>query len=233
VAAKVQQINVASSVELENTILSYIAQGFVVSNRTTDKVTLFKKKEFNVVWAIIGFFLCLIPLLVYCIVYASQSDEMIVITVGTGAVAGQLGGEGVTWSDDRQWWWDGTKWRDASAEMPPNVRLSEDEQSWWDGKAWRPVQSGPSESQAAPASPPELPASASLPSPPPGTGESWLTDPSGRHPDRYWDGAAWTRWVRDKPGGTRSEDAPVPASAARVSDADSAPPDGDSARESS
>lgn len=211
-AAKVQQINVASPTELENTVLSYIAQGFVVSNRSPDKVTLFKKKEFNVVWAIIGFFLCLIPLLIYCIVYASQDDEMIVITVGAAATTAQLNGGGLTWSEDRAWWWNGTKWCDASSEMPPNVQLSEDKKSWWDGKTWRPVQSETHATHAAPASPPELPVSTSLPSPPPGTGEGWLTDPSGRYPDRWWDGTAWTQWVRDKPGGTRSEDPPVPAS---------------------
>lgn len=44
-----------------------------------------------------------------------------------------------------------------------------------------------------------------------GTAEGWLPDPSGRHPDRWWDGTQWTKWVRDKPGGTRSEDPPVAA----------------------
>jgi hypothetical protein len=39
--------------------------------------------------------------------------------------------------------------------------------------------------------------------------EGWYPDPYGRHPDRWWDGSTWTRSVRDKPGGTRSED-PVP-----------------------
>jgi hypothetical protein len=38
--------------------------------------------------------------------------------------------------------------------------------------------------------------------------EGWLPDPSGRFPDRWWDGAQWTKWVRDMPGGTRSEDPP-------------------------
>lgn len=52
-----------------------------------------------------------------------------------------------------------------------------------------------------------------LPPAPPGTAKGWMADPSGRHPDRYWDGRAWTQWVRDKPGGTRSEDPPVPAQA--------------------
>jgi hypothetical protein len=38
--------------------------------------------------------------------------------------------------------------------------------------------------------------------------EGWLPDPSGRYPDRWWDGGHWTQWVRDKPGGTRSGDPP-------------------------
>jgi len=44
-----------------------------------------------------------------------------------------------------------------------------------------------------------------------GTAEGWQTDPSGRYPDRWWNGAEWTQWVRDKPGGTRSDDPPVPS----------------------
>ena len=49
-----------------------------------------------------------------------------------------------------------------------------------------------------------------LPPPVDGTPEGWLLDPSGRFPDRWWGGAqtGWTIWVRDKPGGTRSEDPP-------------------------
>ena len=66
--------------------------------------------------------------------------------------------------------------------------------------------------------------------------EGWLPDPSGRYPDRWWDGAQWTEWVRDKPGGTRSADppgalpVPIPASksplapAPAASDADDPDP---------
>lgn len=137
-AAAVQQISVASKDELESTIMSYIAQGFTVSNRTAESVTLFKKKEFNVIWAVVGFFLCLLPLLVYCVIYATQDDQMIVIR--TGSAAPELGmAAGVTWSDDRQWWWDGSRWRDTQVELPPDVVLSKDGQSWWDGVEWRTV----------------------------------------------------------------------------------------------
>jgi hypothetical protein len=134
VAASVQQIQVSSQPELESTIVSYIAQGFVVSNRNPDSVTLFKKKEFNVIWAVVGFFLCLLPLLVYCIVYTTQSDEMVVVTIAAVQSAGQL-----TWSEDRQWWWDGERWRDALLELPPQAVISEDRGTWWDGESWRPV----------------------------------------------------------------------------------------------
>lgn len=44
-----------------------------------------------------------------------------------------------------------------------------------------------------------------------GTAEGWYPDPSGRHPDRHWDGARWTKWARDKEGGTRTEDPPYGA----------------------
>jgi len=143
VAASVKQIDVASEQALESTIASYIAQGFVVSQRTQDTATLFKKKEFNIIWAIVGFFLCLLPLLVYCIVYATQSDEMVVVKVvsaAAGAIEAQAGK--VRWSEDRQWWWDGGRWRDALIELPPGAVRSEDGASWWDGVAWRPAPTG-------------------------------------------------------------------------------------------
>lgn len=62
-----------------------------------------------------------------------------------------------------------------------------------------------------------LPESESVPAPkfpeplaaPLDTSEEWKPDPSGRFPDRYFDGKDWTKWVRDKPGGTRSEDPPL------------------------
>jgi hypothetical protein len=140
VATSVQQINVGSPQELESTITSYIARGFVVSNRTSDSATLFKKKEFNVIWAVIGFFLCLLPLLVYCVVYATQSDEMVTVTVAQSpGVANKPGDGELTWSEDRQWWWDGTRWRDTLLELPPGAVLSEDRRTWWDGETWRPT----------------------------------------------------------------------------------------------
>jgi hypothetical protein len=129
-AAKVATIPVASRDQLDATVSSYIAQGFVVSNRTDDSVTMFKKKEFNVLWAIIGFVLCILPLLVYLIVYATQSDQMVIIQVQSAEPK---------WSDDRQYWWTGSDWRSVDDELPPGTKISDDRRHWWDGVNWRPV----------------------------------------------------------------------------------------------
>jgi len=136
-AASVRQVQVGSRQEFDNTIMSYIAQGFVIQQQSEGSATLFKKKEFNVIWAIVGFFLCLLPLLVYCIVYATQSDEMVTVTIA--ANRGPATGGELTWSEDRQWWWDGEKWRDTLLDLPPDAVLSEDRATWWDGETWRPV----------------------------------------------------------------------------------------------
>jgi hypothetical protein len=164
VAAHVQQISVTSQGEMESTIMSYIAQGFSVSNRSAESVTLFKKKEFNVLWAVIGFFLCLLPLLVYCIIYATQNDQMIVIKVAS-TTPGLGAASSVTWSDDRQWWWDGSRWRDTQLELPPDAILAEDGRTWWDGVEWRAVPAQEAE-VAAPRT--ETPAAPLTPPPAPG-----------------------------------------------------------------
>jgi len=108
-------VRVYSDHEMETAIAAYIAQGFVVSNRTPVGATMFKKKEFQIVWAVVGFFLCLLPLLVYLIVYASQSDQMVQIALAPGgpltlpsSPITQLVG---TRSDDGHWWWDGKAWQ--------------------------------------------------------------------------------------------------------------------------
>jgi hypothetical protein len=132
---KVQEIHVRTAQELENSILSYIAQGYAVSNRTDETVTLFKKKEFNVLWAIIGFFLCAIPLLIYAIMYSQESDQMIVIRIGQAPA--------ISWTDDRKWWSsDGANWHDAATEIPPGATRSDDQQFWWDGTVWCPMPVG-------------------------------------------------------------------------------------------
>lgn len=110
--------------EMEGIITSYIAQGFVIANRSPVSVTLMKRKEFSVLWTVIGFLLCILPLLIYLIVYASQSDQMIVINLVNGQQP--MGQTGV-----------------PQLLAPATAPRSPDGNYWWDGQAWQPVQSLP------------------------------------------------------------------------------------------
>lgn len=119
--AGVAAIAVGSERELDTAIAMYIAQGFVVANRSSNGATMFKKKEFQIVWAVIGFILCVFPLLIYLIVYASQSDQMVEIQLRPSdqqalpASPGQLVG---TRSADGRWWWDGQAWQPVPDTLP-------------------------------------------------------------------------------------------------------------------
>jgi hypothetical protein len=59
---------------MEQAITSYIVEGFMVVNKTATKATLQNKKEFEVLWAVIGFVLCILPVLIYPIVYATRGS---------------------------------------------------------------------------------------------------------------------------------------------------------------
>ena len=134
-AASVQQVFVSSRPEVENAIQSFIAQGYTVQSQTEESVTMFKKKQFNILWAVTGFFLCLIPLLIYCTICAGESDKMVVIRLGQAA-----GMAPNRWSGDGRFFWDGGTWRDAAtAGVPPYATISDDGRQWWDGFTWRAI----------------------------------------------------------------------------------------------
>ena len=81
-APSISKVYVSSPQELDSTITGYLAQGYTVANRSSDSATMQKKKEFSVLWAVVGFLVCVLPLLIYLIVYATQPDVSIVeITV--------------------------------------------------------------------------------------------------------------------------------------------------------
>lgn len=111
-SASVHHVQVPSPADLDGAAMSYIAQGYVISMRDAGSVTLFKRKEFNVLYAVIGFFLCLLPLLIYCIVYATQKDQMVVVHVAGGTALGaSTGGAVGTLSPDGRYRWDGQAWQ--------------------------------------------------------------------------------------------------------------------------
>ena len=74
----ISKVQVPTTEEMEAAILNYLAEGFVVANKTKTSATLQKKKQFSVLWAVIGFVLCMLPLIIYLIVYASKPDVEIV-----------------------------------------------------------------------------------------------------------------------------------------------------------
>ena len=78
VTLAIKKVYVASSAEIDSAVTGYLAQGFIVANRTPASVTLQKRKEFKMMWAVIGFLLCVLPLLIYLIAYSMQDDVDIV-----------------------------------------------------------------------------------------------------------------------------------------------------------
>jgi hypothetical protein len=87
-AAQVQVVEVDSAAELDSAITSWVVQGYVLANRTPVSATMVKKKEFNLLWAVIGFLICILPLLIYLIVYAGETDKVVEIRVRSGAPSG-------------------------------------------------------------------------------------------------------------------------------------------------
>lgn len=151
-------------------ITGYIAQGYNVANRTPTSVTLIKRKQFSILWAVIGFVLCLLPLLIYLIVYAAESDQMVVITL----MGAQPAHPAIA----------------AAGTIPLNAPRSPDGQYWWDGQQWRPVGQGTGPmgqitgpmNQAGVSMP--LQSRAATPADPATAPRS----PDGRY---WWDGQAW------------------------------------------
>jgi hypothetical protein len=124
---------VGSARELEVAVANYSSQGYYLVTRTDTSATMRKPKEFNVLIAILGFLFCVVGLVIYAIVYAMQSDQVVEIRVVERQTPRH------TLSDDRRWWWDGHQWQDTHLRVPPGAERSPDATHWWDGTAWRPV----------------------------------------------------------------------------------------------
>lgn len=79
--AKNEIINVADQQALDSAVTTYISKGFIVANRTTDSVVMFKKKEFSILLAVIGFLFAVLPLVIYIIIYMCKSDQMVELRI--------------------------------------------------------------------------------------------------------------------------------------------------------
>ena len=65
--------------EVHSLVNAHLVEGYQLRNQTGSEVVLFKPKQFSIVWAVIGFFFMLLPLVIYIIVYAMQSDKVVQI----------------------------------------------------------------------------------------------------------------------------------------------------------
>jgi hypothetical protein len=127
-------IQVSSQEELSRTTAIYVSQGFQVLVQSPTSVSLIKRKEFNIVYAVLGFLLCTIPLFIYLIYYANQKDRVVEIRfahpspgitarppepTGSAVLEGRPpSGAGIVppqLSPDGTHWWDGTQWRQVSS----------------------------------------------------------------------------------------------------------------------
>lgn len=154
-------LQVHSQQEMESAIQGYVAQGFNIASRTPTSVTMVKRKEFSVLWAVIGFLVCLLPLLIYLIVYAAQSDQMVTITLagaqpaaayGTPAIASPASYSGYGASQPLA---SNAGYGASQPASSAGYQLSPDGQYFWDGQQWRPVsqlpaQTGPLPGQSGP-----------------------------------------------------------------------------------
>jgi hypothetical protein len=72
---------VQNAVDFETAINSYLAQGYVISNKSANSAMLTKKKEFSIPIGIITFLLCIIGLVIYAVWYSMQKDRLVTITI--------------------------------------------------------------------------------------------------------------------------------------------------------
>ncbi len=124
-------IQVSTTEELSRTVSMYLSQGFQIMAQAPNSVSLIKRKEFEVKWAVLGFLLCTIPLFIYLAYYVSQSDRVVEVRlVSLGPVA--------TYSPQAP------SPAPADVTPPPGAgsappQLSSDGTHWWDGTQWRRV----------------------------------------------------------------------------------------------
>ena len=61
-AARVQSVQVTTADQLQQAVSSYIVQGYSVANQTATSATMVKRKEFSVLWVVVGLILGVLPL---------------------------------------------------------------------------------------------------------------------------------------------------------------------------
>ncbi len=155
-ASNVRHIDVTEPEQMQLEITRLVSEGYTVANQNDRSVTLVKRKQFSIPILIIGFFLCVIPLVIYLIMYSLQKDQIVEIRLIDKpasqpyrasdyiAIDGQAArvpenAPMIQVSPDGQQWWDGAQWQDTATNYPQNAARNPDGSEWWDGQSWRPV----------------------------------------------------------------------------------------------
>jgi hypothetical protein len=158
-ANKVQYIDVAEPEQMQMEVTRLLSAGYTVANQNNRSVTLVKRKQFSIPMLIIGFLLCLVPLLIYLIVYAMQSDQIVEIrlidrpqakpyrasdhiAIDGERAAPPANAPVIQLTPDGNQWWDGSQWQATATSAPPHAARKPDGSEWWDGQAWRVVPRG-------------------------------------------------------------------------------------------
>lgn len=155
-AGNVRQVEVTEPEQMQLEITRLVSAGYTVANQNDRSVTLVKRKEFSIPILIIGFFLCLLPLIIYLIMYAFQKDQIVEIRLidrpeskpyrASDHIA--LEGEAarvpidapvIQVSPDGLQWWDGAQWKDTASSYPQHAFHNPTGNEWWDGQGWHPV----------------------------------------------------------------------------------------------
>jgi hypothetical protein len=140
-------ITVSSVGELQQQTASYAGQGYTVLTQSASTVTMVKRKTINWLWVVLGVW-CVIPLIIYLIVYSKEQDAVVEIRLTSGGAPdvvlrqpapGQAAtppgatGEPV----DHQS-------ASGGGVLPPPAdpvrpQASADGKMWWNGTEWLPI----------------------------------------------------------------------------------------------
>lgn len=96
-----------SQAELDNSVASYVRQGFTIASRTPSTVTLVKPKRFSILMLLIGLLLFVLPLVIYLVYYLTLTDQVVEIVLTADPRIGMR-------SPDGNYWWNGAAWQAVS-----------------------------------------------------------------------------------------------------------------------
>jgi hypothetical protein len=146
------RVSAGSVEQAQSTRAMYASRGFVtvyeVNQPERAHITMRKNKQLNVALLLLGLLFFIWPGLIYLLVHALRSDEVVEIVFEGSArpEADDSGGRppvvdepGPQLSPDGREWWDGETWRSTATSAPTEARRSADGSEWWDGTSWRPV----------------------------------------------------------------------------------------------